>query len=180
MKRIVCVSVSIVVLLLCFLLCGCNRSGDASYPDPDTENYTDESTDESINQTIETALGDTGFSVKLPADANFQEQASEKHEFFGTGMNGSFAIMASRDEKGDYDMASYANEIARLNDAEDPKIAADGNYYLIRSDDKYTFYTALRQTEEQFCRITFYCFTEDWTEYESLFAEWATTIRYNK
>ena len=136
--------------------------------------------DESINKTVETVLGDTGFSVQLPADAGFAQQASEKHEFFGTGMNGSFAIMASRDEKGDYNMETYAKELAEVNGAEEAKIAADGNYYFTRSDGQYTFYTALRQTEENFCRITFYCFTKDRTEFESLFVEWATTIRYNK
>lgn len=176
MKKVFSISMLIVVSLLCFILYGCSSSGGVKNPNNDTDQYPVES----VNKTVETALGDTGFSVELPAEAGFEQQASENHEFFGTGMEGSFAIMASRDEKGDYDMETYASTIAELNGAEDPKIAADGNFYLIRSDGKYTFYTALRQNEEHFCRISFYCFSEDWTEFESLFAEWATTIRYNK
>lgn len=185
MKRIFSASMLIVLSLLCLVLCGCDSVGGAKYTTDYTTDYTDKYTDEyideSINKTVETALGDTGFSVQLPADAGFAQQESEKHEFFGTGiMDGSFAIMANRDEKGDYNMETYAKELAEVNGAEGAKIAADGNYYFTRSDGEYTFYTAMRQTEESFCRITFYCFTKDWTKFESRFVEWATTIRYNK
>ena len=41
----------------------------------------------------------------------------------------------------------------------------------------YHYYTAVRQNNQYYYRVAFYCLKEYWSEHESNFADWATTIK---
>jgi len=135
---------------------------------------------EPIEEDIAIPLGNTGVTVEIPSKYGFEAKTSERNDFFGRSSNGDWCIIVNHDEKGDYSLEEYAQEVAEANGASKAKLAADGNYYFEYINGDYHFYTAVRQNDEYYYRVAFYCFEDLWSQYESEFSDWATTIKLNQ
>ena len=135
---------------------------------------------EEITQDVEVvALGDTGVTLVLPIDQGFLSQESQHNDFFGGGANGQWCVIVNKDEKEDISIAEYVQATADANASE--RIGQDdyGNYYFIHLNkaDECQFYTAVRESEDGFYRIAFYCSVEKWPYYMEEFAQWSATIQ---
>ena len=102
---------------------------------------------------------------------------SEKNDFFAQGDGGNWAVIVNHEDKEGFTLEEYAQTCAEANNAGEAKIAADGNYYFEYENEGHHFYTAVRQNNQYYYRVAFYCLKEDWSLLESNFAEWATTIK---
>ena len=161
MKKILC------IILAMLLLCACGAP--AANEDP-VETTTTVPTDP-------TYTFDAGFTVTLPE--GFEEQESLLNDFFGTGDKGAYAIIANKDAKAEFEsVEQFANALATANEADGAKQDAEGNYYItyLNTSNNHRFYTAIREGETYIYRIAFYCPAENWSHYEALFTQWASTI----
>ena len=124
------------------------------------------------------SLGETGISLKLPSKYGLKARTSKINDYFGESTNREWAIIVNHEEKDIYaDIDEYAQTSAVANKAGKAKIESDGNYYFEYKNGEYHFYTAVRQNEKYYYRIAFYCYEEEWSEYQDDFEEMATTIR---
>ena len=153
-----------IVLLSSILLTGCDSNNNVM-----------------MEEDLAIPLGDTGISVKLPSEYGFEAKTSELNDFFGYSANEEWSIIVNHEEKEDFTgIDQYAQASAIANEAGDAKLASDGNYYFEYTNSGYHFYTAVRQNDKYYYRVAFYCLEEDWSKYESEFAEWATTIKFEQ
>lgn len=165
MKKILALTLA---LVLAFGLCACGAAPSAG--DEPVETTTTVPTDP-------TYTFEAGFTVTLPE--GFEEQESLLNDFFGTGDNGAYAIIANKDAKAEFEsVEQFANALATANEADGAKQDADGNYYItyLNTSNNHRFYTAIREGETYIYRIAFYCPEESWSQYEALFTQWASTI----
>ncbi len=163
MKRIIAFSL---VLVLAFGLCACGAAPSTNEPVETTTEPTDP------HYTF-----DVGFEITLPE--GFVEQESLLNDFFGTGDNGAYAIIANKDVKAEYEsVAAFAEALAKANNADEAKQDDEGNYYItyLNETNNQRFYTAIREGETYIYRVAFYCPADNWSHYEALFPQWATTI----
>lgn len=163
MRRVNFINV-LIILLVPILLAGCGGNN----------------IDNGAQESLTMPLGDTGITFELPSKYGFEAQTSENNDFFGLGDGGNWAIIANHEDKEGYTLEEYAQAAAEANKAGEAKIASDGNYYFEYENGDYHYYTAVRQDNENYYRVAFYCFKEDWSDYESKFADWATTIKLNQ
>lgn len=158
MKKFFCAVLAL--SLFAGIFAGCGNAGGETKPAPD----------------MEFKLGETGVVVTLPGDLGFGQMESSLNDYFGVGGNGEWCIIVNQDEKSDYTLEEYAKLTAEANDSNRVQKDADGNYYFIYKNDEYHFYTAIRETQDSFYRVAFYCFKDVWGNYSERFAQWATTI----
>ena len=154
-----------IVLLLPILLIGCGTNNSL------VENSG------ILEEVLPIPLGNTGITVEIPSEYGFEAKKSEKNDFYGLSSSEEWAIIVNHDDKDGYTLEEYAQAVAISNNAGKAKIASDGNYYFEYKNGEYHFYTAIRQNDKYYYRVAFYCFEEDWSKYESIFADWSTTIR---
>lgn len=128
-------------------------------------------------------LGDTGATVVIPAEMGFETYQSEINDFYGGGPNGEWRIIANTDLKADYEGYTFAEFVENTALANNGTAAQDdnGNYYFTYENSgndgqKYKFYTAVREGETEYYRVSFYCFANLWDYYSVKFADWAATI----
>lgn len=138
------------------------------------ENY------EPIEENLTIPLGDTGITFELPSEHAFEGKTSENNDFYGQGDSGNWAIIVNHEDKEGFTLEEYAQACAEANNAGEAKIASDGNYYFEYENGEYHNYTAVRQNNQYYYRVSFYCMKEYWSEYESDFADWATTIKLDQ
>lgn len=130
-------------------------------------------------------LGDTGATVVIPAKMGFEVQESEMNDFYGLGANKEWAIIANVDLKSDYPdytLAEYASLTAQANKGSTPGQDLNGNYYFtyvrdMGDNDVYKYYTAIRESDTGYIRVSFYCFEDAWDTYRPQFKDWAETIK---
>ena len=132
---------------------------------------------ETVPAEMEYQLDDTGASIVLPTELGFERMESELNDYFGIGANGEWCIIVNRDEKTEYTLEDYAKESAKVNNADDALKDADGNYYFIYETEEYHFYTAVREGQQYYYRVAFYCFNDVWDSYKDRFSTWASTIQ---
>jgi hypothetical protein len=164
------------ILVLCMFLvltaCGSSNVDELSIPEEDI-----------VTEGFLIPLGDTGAKVAIPAEMGFERYESELNEFYGGGPNGEWRIIANTELKSDYTdctLADYCALSAKANGGEAGQ-DADGNHYFtytneVSADEVYRSYTAVREGAEKYYRISFYCFSNLWDNYDEKFSEWATTI----
>lgn len=148
-----------------------------------TEENTSSPEQDEITEDFAIPLGDTGVKVAIPAEMGFERYESELNDFYGGGANGEWRIIVNAEPKSDYadcTLADYASLSAKANNGESAQ-DADGNYYFtytnaVSPGEVYKFYTAVREGEDKYYRVAFYCFSEFWDNYSGKFSEWATTI----
>ena len=138
-----------------------------------TENY------QIIEEDLTIPLGDTGITFELSSQHVFQSETSENNDFYGLGDGGSWAIIVNHEDKEGFTLEEYAQAAAKANNAGEAKLAVDGNYYFeyVNEEQGYHYYTAVRQNDQYYYRIAFYCLKDYWLEHQSNFADWATTIK---
>ena len=121
---------------------------------------------------------EVGISMQMPE--GFQEKESKHNDFFGTGNNGTYAMIANVESKeGFTDLTEYAEGIAKANDAGEIQLSTEGGYLYIEyinPSDGNRMYTVFVEGEESFYRVAFYCPESNWSTYQSLFPVWASTI----
>ncbi len=123
-------------------------------------------------------LGDLNVTVQLPEGHGLNQQESTRNDYFATSLNGNYAVIANLDEKEDFDytLEAYTKSTAEANKAEILDTTDAGHYYFTYKDADYHYYVSIRQAEEGFYRVTFYCFEKDWVAFEQLFSLWSGTI----
>ena len=138
---------------------------------------------EALSENLVIPLGDTGVTVEIPGDAGFERFESELNDFFGGSPGGVWLVIANVEPKSDYPdctLADYVALSALANEAEFGQ-DSDGNYFFTYTKEHsaseiYKFYTAVRENDEQYYRIAFYCLDLFWEDYGQQFAAWAKTI----
>lgn len=166
----------ILVFGMIFALTACGNSNT-------TTDKTSSPEQDEISEDFAIPLGDTGVKVAIPAEMGFEMYESERNDYYGGGPNGEWRIIVNAEPKSDYadcTLADYAGLSAKANNGEVAQ-DADGNYYFTYTNavspaESYTFYTAVRENEDKYYRVAFYCFSELWDVYSPMFSEWATTI----
>lgn len=151
------------VIALCMilpLLAGCGKTDKVDVP-----------------AQMEYQLDDTGVTITLPTELGFERMESELNDYFGVGGNGEWCIIVNLDDKTEYTLEEYAKESAKVNNAQEAKLDADGNYYFTYETDEYHFYTVVRENQKNFYRVAFYCFNDVWDSYKDSFPAWASTIK---
>ncbi len=136
-----------------------------------------------ISEDFKIPLGDTGAKVSIPAEMGFEAYETKLNDFYGGGPNGEWRIIVNTDLKSDYaeyTLEEYSALNAKANNGEAAQ-DADGNHYFVyinkvSTEEIYQFYTAVREGEENYYRVAFYCFRDLWDNYSEKFAQWATTI----
>ena len=155
------------LLLALMLLTGCTAAGDGN-----ADTTTADTTPADIVYQF-----DCGFSVTMPR--GFRKQQSQLNDFFGTGDNGTFAIIANVEPKSEYEsLENYAQLQAEANDAGEVQTDAQGNYYITYSNSEYRYhyYSTIREGAESYYRIAFYCPEVKWESYEPSFIQWSSTL----
>ncbi len=166
---------ALILALSILMLAGCTSPSDFS----DQDHTADSSVVQTPPQPNVITLGDLGITLELPEGHGLEPQESKLNAYFATSLGGNYAVIVNFDEKGDYTLEEYANDVAIANNAQKAELAEDGNYYFTYSNEGYHFYTAVRQTDTAYYRIAFYCFEDDWASLGRLFANWAATIKMN-
>ena len=157
MKRALCI---VVIIAMAAALCaGCQAEPEPSQP-----------------YDAEVRLGGTGASVVLPSDVGFEEQKSELNDFFGRAGNGEWCIIVNRSDKEGFTFEEYCSETASANNAGEVLRDEAGEPYFTYMEGGYRFYAAVREGEENYYCVVFYCFNEVWDYYEDDFAIWAATV----
>lgn len=179
MKRL---STLLLVFCMLFALTACSNDNTGATFTTDTTGEENASQEEQRTEDLAIPLGDTGATVVIPDEMEFEAYESVQNDFFGGGSSGDWCIIANTEPKSDYPdstLADYAGLSAEANDgivAQD----ANGDYYFTYVNevdgDVYKLYTAVREGANEYYRISFYCFDDTWEYYSDKFAEWAATI----
>lgn len=153
------------------------RTGNSTVPE-NTEYETLNSEDETIAQTREILLGDTGAKFYLPSEIDFAQQESQLNEYWGLGSGGYWAIIVNTDKIENYGtIEEFVDSIEQ--DTTEKTVAKDenGNYYIIYVDaNSNRHYTTIRSGTEKYYRISFYCPEGNWSDYGEQFPKWAASI----
>ena len=167
-----------VILVLCILV-GLTACGGS---EPVTNNPT-VLEQETLPEDLVIPLGDTGVKVEIPGDVGFERFESELNDFFGGSPGGTWLVIVNVEPKSDYPDCTLADYVALSAQANEAEFAqeSDGNYFFTytneySADEIYKFYTAVRENDEQYYRIAFYCPDFFWENYGQQFAAWAKTI----
>lgn len=166
-----------IVCILCMLV-ALNACSGSEPTAPEAPVY-----EEAAPKDFAIPLGDTGVKIVIPSDGGFETYESELNDFLGGNPGGTWKVIVNTEPKSDFPgctLADYAALSAQANNGEVGQ-DADGNYYFTytneySAEEIYKFYTAVREVEDQYYRIAFYCFDSSWEELGPQFADWSTTI----
>ena len=139
--------------------------------------------EETASEDFAIPLVDTSIKIVIPSDGGFETYESELNDFSGGNPGGTWRVIVNAEPKSDYPdctLADYTALSAQVNEGEVGQ-DTDGNYYFTytneySAEEIYKFYTAVRESEDQYIRIAFYCFDSNWEELGQQFADWAKTI----
>lgn len=133
---------------------------------------TPETTTQPQDQTYEFSLG---FSAQLPE--GFREQQSKRNDFYGTGDDGAYGIIANRESKEGFEnLQAYAQSVAEANQAGEVSLNEYGKFYIAYESDGNQLYTVFAEGDEAFYRVVFYCPLANWDHYRDSFPQWAAAV----